>query len=244
MLLNMIKQTPWEFLKDYISPSFFKVIPISILSKEALSLALNVKSKNLLPIKKDLNTILNQLNIEIGEAKNNSKNSKSNKELAELILKLYFTQIIYSQNILLDIRHENFSWEKSNRKWIWTPHSLFIKWKSDFSQSIKDIYDGYYTGDDHLFTEGLKKLNLYPCKDLFKQHFGFGNQTQVEFKQENFYKIFHEIFLECKKHNIKLHSNFISLGLFLALLYESLEKLNVTLDVRKSYLDVKQLISS
>lgn len=237
----MIKHTPWESLKDYISPSFFKVVPITVLSKEAITLARNVKSNEIEDFKKNFIPFLDKLNVKIEKHSNKEKNEGDKNNLAQLILNLYFLQIINFNKILLDIRKETFFWDDQDQIWIWHPQSLFIEWDDDFGQSLKSIYEGYYLGDDAQFTSALSDLNLEPCKELFKEHFGFGNQTQVEFKQDNFFKTFHEIFVECKKNNISLHSNFISLGLFLALLYKSLEELDVKLNVRKTYLDMKKI---
>ena len=71
--------------------------------------------------------------------------------------------------------------------------------------------------------------------NVFRQHFGSGDQRSVTFSLAHFRSTFHETFLICKREGVRLSAEFVSLGLMLACLYEHLEKLNADFDVRAAY---------
>ena len=101
---------------------------------------------------------------------------------------------------------------------------------------MRRLYRGFYAGADEEFHAGLDALGLEPAADLFLRHFGEGDQTAVEFEMAQFTKSFHDVFVRCRDHGVRLHRNFVPLGVHLAALYEHLEPLRVPLDVRSAFL--------
>ena len=98
------------------------------------------------------------------------------------------------------------------------------------------MYRGFYEGNTSQFKRGLSSLNLSHAEEIFRGHFGAGDQKSVTFKLSEFKKSFHSIFVSCKSNKTKLHPDFFALGVYLVCLYENLEDLNVPLDVRKAFL--------
>ncbi len=58
----------------------------------------------------------------------------------------------------------------------------------------------------------------------------------MRFEAKHFHATFHEVFVRCRDAGATLHRNFLALGLHLACLYDALESLAVTFDVREAWL--------
>ena len=139
----------------------------------------------------------------------------------------------------LDLRSSAFSDAGSNVQW--NPSPLFVRWDPEFIQALREIYEGFYNDSPASYESGLRTLNLLPAQDIFTQHFGQGDQRQVEFQLSHFHDTFHQTFTRCLEHEVNLHGNFLALGLMLACLYEHLETLSVPCNVRGAYEKVSAL---
>ena len=222
-LLQPIKNTEYGYLLDFVSPEFFKVLSFKDLSKQMATL-----SKNLVSLKE----------FESQKAKLNDLFFKSKTQnLEELTLRLYFYQILYENTVLLDLRESAFL-TKKNKVQSWNPKPIWIKWPQSFSKNIRNIYIGYYTQNHQLFESALKELNLESAKDLFIKHFGGFDTKTHKFVMQDFIKSFHEIFEHCKKQKIQLDGHFLSLGIYLATLYENLAKQDKAQPVQKIFTKV------
>ena len=159
------------------------------------------------------------------------------------VLRLYFAQLLASGPILLDLRAETFS-PKSDclrpsgvgemARLQWSPKRLCFCLDEGFRSAVVAVYRGHYAGDAAEFRAGLADLSLSHAEDLFRQHFGM-DTSAVRFSLVEFHKSFQHIFASCVEAKAKLHPHFVVLGIYLALLYEHLEKLGGSFDVRAAW---------
>jgi hypothetical protein len=138
---------------------------------------------------------------------------------------------------MLDLRRGQFA--RIDGELIWEPRAYFVSFDPDFKTSMRGIYEGFYGEDDELFESSLDELGLAGVADLFRQHFGDGDQTAVEFDVEHFRDTFMQIFEHCKSEGIELHHDFVALGINLATLYEHLGSLGGAYDVRGAYFSAR-----
>ncbi len=247
ILLETVRKAGGADLLDFISPSFFDVVSVG----QSMALIGRLVNRALQPIPPQkiqtlqdfLDTQKLPLSIQASKSKNATPwNPSYDLTLAapldygSVILKLYFSQIFGLSECVLDLRHQAFSHD--NGHLVWTPQALFHQWDELFINAMREIYQGFYGGDMGLFRKGLAQLNLSTAEDLFLAHFGEGDQSQVSFTLSGFRKSFHDIFVHCKNHKIKLHADFLPLGILLGTLYENLSHLSHPLDVRKSFEDL------
>jgi hypothetical protein len=126
---------------------------------------------------------------------------------------------------------------------VWRPGWLYVRWDAAFLAALRDLYAGYYLGDAARFDAAIARLSLEPARDVFLSHFGGGDQREVRFERATFVHTFHDAFLACRDAppgpggapRPPLHGNFLALGLYLATLYEHLERLGLAFDVRAAY---------
>ncbi|MCO4753394.1 MAG: hypothetical protein KC478_02875 [Bacteriovoracaceae bacterium] len=172
--------------------------------------------------------------------------SDAQKErVGEIVLQLYFSQLNNPEGLNLDLRAKHFEW--INGPLLYSPSNVWFKLREDFRQGLLDLYRGFYHNDDELFDIGLKRIGLSKnltqqedaqLKELFKKHFGPGDQDKVVFELEHFKESFYELFKFFMDHEVSLEKDFMFLGIYLVGLYMNLEKLSVAINVRKSFLQV------
>lgn len=122
--------------------------------------------------------------------------------------------------------------------------------------ALLQLYRGFYTGDPRLIEECLPQLGLinprHPKQGeqksellaLLREQFGEGAEAPVQFKLSEFNHSFIKLFDHFIHYKVRLHSDFIFLGLYLITLYEHLEKLEIPLDVKGAYLEAIQTSQS
>lgn len=150
---------------------------------------------------------------------------------APRVVALYFHQILHGDTTLLDLRHTSFS---EQHPFVWRPSPWLARWEPAFSAALRQIYVGFYRDDVAEFRAGLRALNLQHSEDVFRQHFG-GGQGAVRFEVKHFVSTFHQVFLRCRDAHTRLHPDFLLLGLYLATLYDHLERLDVSVDVAAAF---------
>ncbi len=150
---------------------------------------------------------------------------------AARVVALYFHQVLHGGATLLDLRRQAFS---DQHPLTWRPASWIAEWDPSFIGALRQIYTGFYRGDDASFRAGLAALNLGHAEDVFTQHFG-GGQKEVRFEVKHFIATFHQVFLRCRDAKTSLHPDFLLLGLYLASLYDHLEQLGVPVDVAAAF---------
>lgn len=150
---------------------------------------------------------------------------------ASRVVALYFHQILHGGTTLLDLRHQAFS---AQHPLTWHPASWLAEWDLGFIEALRQIYVGFYHEDQSGFRAGLAALNLTHSEDVFRQHFG-GGQRAVRFEVKQFVATFHQVFLRCRDAHTSLHPDFLLLGLYLASLYDHVERLGVAVDVGAAF---------
>jgi hypothetical protein len=165
----------------------------------------------------------------------------------EKILQLYFLQIMKAQKLFLDFRPKHFSFASGILQW--NPNGLWAQFDLQFQNGIRLVYQGYYKNDDQLFSHGLIECNLIKLDwsddkkneviAVFKNHFSNGRGEKISFTMEGFKYSFSEIFKTLVKNKIKLDKNFLYLGIMLATLCISLNKIGGEYDVSKIFNDIK-----
>jgi hypothetical protein len=150
---------------------------------------------------------------------------------AARVVALYFHQILHGDTTLLDLRQASFS---DQHPFVWQPSAWIARWEPGFSAALRQIYAGFYRNDTAEFRAGLRALSLEHAEDVFRQHFG-GEHGAVRFEVKHFVSTFHQVFLRCRDAHTRLHPDFLLLGLYLATLYDHLERLGVSVDVAAAY---------
>jgi hypothetical protein len=153
--------------------------------------------------------------------------------IGEGILTVYFAQLFWDLPTALDLRAPAWAWSPENLQW--RPSSTTVVWDPGFIASMRGVYGGFYGGDPAAFEAALDGLDLRGAADLFRAHFGTGDQRAVVFDRRAFVQSFGAIFEHCKRSGVTIHEDFVLLGAYLAGLYDTLSDLGVALDVRAAY---------
>ncbi|MFZ9521076.1 MAG: hypothetical protein ACO3A4_11430 [Silvanigrellaceae bacterium] len=254
MLINLLKNSDWAFLLDFVSPSFFKVIPPMELIANATALAKRTRDPQLYTtavsdMRRCLTDVIAGMNLVEGSMSHRGAvpisavcdfsncDSELKRQLADHIVEIYFAQILSGKTVLLDVRLSRFALEDSNL--YWSPAPLLGVFSEKFQQAMADLYRGYYGGDPELMKNALKDIGLDWAYDVFIAHFGEGDQTEVRFSLAHFVRTFHDVFVRCKAQGKSLGGEFVQLGVLLGLMYESLESLGQPVNVRAAFLRVQ-----
>lgn len=148
-------------------------------------------------------------------------------------LAAFFRVVLEGGNVFLDLRPSRLAWTGAELRW--SPGRLWSSWDDEFSRQVAGLYRGLYRDDDALFDRSLRGLGLSRAQTVLRTHFGGDDQTAVAFKLETFHTTFHEVFVSCRDNDASLHRGFVTLGLLLACLYETLELLGGTFDIRAAF---------
>ena len=217
----------------------FKSVNITEVLKEAAPFLIGFTQPRLASKNKQLLTSLPSC-ISIGS----QVKSKISSSDGEAILRLYFSQFLNPNGLVLDIRDIHFS--KKESQVIWSPNNTWYKFQEDFRLALLKLYRGFYTNDDNLYSEGLEGLGLTSnlstlqteeLKKLFNSHFG-EDQSHLSFKLETFNNSFSDLFKFFIKNEVKIKTDFIFLGVYLITLYMNLEKAAGSYNVRKIFEEV------
>lgn len=175
-------------------------------------------------------------------------NPENTKLAAERILSLYFAQLFSPHGLFLDLGPSHLEMNQDNLNF--NPSGLWTKFDPVFSLGMREIYDGFYLGDDKLFHSGLIKSGLSSpswsetdkeeLADLFKSHFGSSVKSEMSFDLETFKKSFFKVADFLLKKKVKISTDFLYLGISLVTMYSSLEKTGASVDVGKIYLKTKE----
>jgi hypothetical protein len=150
---------------------------------------------------------------------------------AAQLVELYFHQLLHGDTTLLDVRQQAFG---GAAQLVWKPASWVAEWDPSFIAALRQIYTGFYRDDPSGFRSGLRALNLEPAEAVFRRHFGDG-QRAVRFEVKHFVSTFHQVFVICRDAKTSLHADFLPLGLYLASLYDHLERLGSAVDVAAAF---------
>jgi hypothetical protein len=237
MLWTLIKRTEWRPFFDLLSPSFFRVVPAASLLAELRRLASLYRSRG------DLERAIAHRRVSLERAglpvrlnAGGDPPSAPPTDAAargQRILELYFHQVFADGLVLLDLRRVRFS--EDDGALTWSPSGALADWSPEFRRSLRALYRGFYLGDDLLFREGLAELGLAQAEDAIRAQFGLAEQRAVRFSLRDFQQKFQDVFVRCQETGSRIDPGFLSLGLYLATLYEHLEALGEPLDVRAAF---------
>lgn len=233
MFRQLLKWGAWADVKELLSPRFFEVMStrkIVGLLRELYGLYGDDEAWE--EASSDLVRRLSRGGMDLRVVRQAEGAQGATEELGDLLLRVYFTQLLYGEMTLLDLRNQGFY--QFEGQWEWAPTPLMIRWEDAFQEGLRDMYVGFYRDDRERFQRGLEALNLGDVEEQFRRHFGEGHQREVAFSLQEFKEVFHEILTECKDQGIKLHYQFGALGIYLSCLYDHLEKLGGAYDVRQA----------
>jgi hypothetical protein len=238
MLWSIIKQTEWRPFLDLLSPSFFRVVPAGPLLKELRQLASLYRSSE------EFDRAIGRRRASLeraglpvritAESRAQDSGTPADAGLrGQRILELYFHQIFSDGPILLDLRRARVF--EQGGALVWSPSGALADWSPAFHGALRALYRGFYLGDDALFRDGLAALGLAKAEDAIRSQFGEGQQRAVRFSLKDFQQKFQNVFVRCQETGSQIDTGFLSLGLYLATLYEHLEALGQPFDVRAAF---------
>ena len=155
--------------------------------------------------------------------------------LGQLALELYFTQLFRSDSAILDLSPSRFGVDDAGDA-VWCPRPLYVQWEPDFLRGVRDLYAGFFLGDDQRFGFGIKQLGLGSAGGRLLQHLGGDNQRGVRFSVAKLQSALREISAARTKEDGTLHRNTIAFGLYVASLHELLESLDLAFDARSAFM--------
>lgn len=242
MLLRTLRGTEWSQLTDYVSPSFFEVLPARALWKQLRELGGNATdSAGFQLAQRTTEARMRELGcpVVIGRAAEGpttelpALDEAARRARGQRMLEIFFGQLAGAPAALLDLRAACV--ESAADDYHWNPRALWVKWDPAFLASLREIYAGFYGEDDARFRAALVALEIDAAEDVFRDHLGAGDQSAVRFEAKTFQSTFHEVFVRCRDAGVRLHPNFLALGIYLGCLYDHLEALDLAFDVRGAY---------
>lgn len=245
-LLRAVRGTEWGDFLDYVSPSFFDVVPARSLWTQGREIAANAASgRGFERLLHDLGAVLAERGVAVRPRDALPRQGSTPPERAadprargQQVLELYFAQLFGADSAALDLRGGRFAeaaGEGGEAGLVWAPRPFYVEWDGDFIGAVRDLYGGFYCDETERFRSGLERLGLGPAEDVFRAHFGEGDQRAVRFETRVFQSTFHEVFVRCRDAGVSLHRNFLPLGLYLGCLYDHLEPLGEAFDVRAAF---------
>ncbi|NBX17625.1 MAG: hypothetical protein EBR09_09690 [Proteobacteria bacterium] len=251
--MSLLKNSEWAFLLDFVSPAFFKVIPPVELFSNATALAKRTRDHKFYEVMiSDVGghfaQVLPEVKVIAGTMTHCGSfpsphvtdlvnaGEAARKHVASRIVEIYFAQILAGRAVFLDVRLNRFAVQDSVV--YWSPAPLTGVFSDEFLAAMGELYKGYYGGEPERMKSALSTIGLDWAYDVFIAHFGEGDQSDVRFAMSHFVHTFHDIFMLCKKNRKNLRGEFVQLGVILGLMYESLERLGVSVDVRSAFMRV------
>jgi hypothetical protein len=238
MIQYLLKSADFSGLFRFVSPSFFKVVSPKVIFQIATQIKRNQSDhESWEQIVSAYSGSLNRAALGVGLQKGVSpvvsSGSLSSRDLGHRTLELFFHQVLTQETWVLDFRTEAFEVRADGV--LWKPKNYYFKPSTPFVNGVRGLYRGFYSGDDSLFDQSLRDLQMEAARESLKAHFGQGDQSSVEFKLKVFQETFTQVFEDCAKTGTQVQGDFFVLGLMLLGLYERLESLGLSLDVRSAF---------
>jgi hypothetical protein len=239
MLEEWLKGSEWSALLDLVSPKFFDVLPARELQREVRALAGNyVNRSRQADVRARLNALLERRGLPLRlRSEGTVAQRGANLDHGQVVLRLYFLQLFESHDTLLDLRYLRFS--DTGHGLQWDPKPLYIRWDPAFLDPLRRLYTAFYDDRQEAFRIALGELDLSPAEASLRKSFGGSQQHAVVFRVAEFRQAFHEAFRQCQRGGCVLHRNFVSLGVYLACLYQHLQTVGGAHDVRAAFAAVR-----
>jgi hypothetical protein len=237
MIARLLKATDFHMFLTFVSPTFFKVVPAGALARKAKELANGYRDPQAFGSVCDLRRAtlsgaLPRIGLALPGTETGGEPAEAAPGFPDDIVELFFHQLFTDEWVLADLRGEVFT--ADGDRTMWRPSPVFATWSPDFLAPLRSLYRGFYGGDDAEFRAALADLNLAASEQVFRRHFG-SDQDHVRFVMSDFVSTFHQVFVNCKAVGVSLHSDFIVLGIYLASLYQNLERFDQGVDVRAAF---------
>lgn len=243
MVRMALRGSSWSHLIDYASPALFDVIPARALLAQSRELFSNrANGQHFSELRERVGTLLRERDIGValidGPKPSNETSltecSESDRhEAGERILDIFFTQVFGCDEALLDLREQKFT--RGPRGTLsWRPGALYVRWQPEFLEGVRDLYVGFYLDDDARFDAALQQLGMEGSGDALRNLLGRDDPCNARFDSKGFHENFHELFVQYRNGGTALHRNFLPLGVSLMCLYDTLDTLGVSLNVRAS----------
>ena len=236
-----LRGTSWSHLLDYASPALFDVIPARALLAQSRELFANrADTKRFSEVRERIGAVLRERDIDVQLMDGSRPGDGADlaalpealrREIGQRILEVYFAQVFGSHDALLDLRAEKFA-NTEEAGLSWRPGALYIRWQPDFLEGVRGLYLGFYLRDDERFDAALEQLTMTGSGNALRKVLGSGDPRNSRFDIETFHESFHALFVGYRDRGVALHRNFLPLGVCLMCLYDTLDSLNVPLDVR------------
>ncbi|MEM9189066.1 MAG: hypothetical protein AAGF12_07810 [Myxococcota bacterium] len=247
ILGKILRETDLKPFLGFVSPAFFDVMPSRSIASVARQLLRNYRdrerfSEALAQRRKTLSTV--PLAVELDDSAGPDDSAGSARppsrwaqpehpgRFSEGVVELYFHQVYHPGPVLADLRASALVPIANGSGW--RPAPVYAEWEPDFLEALRELYRGFYAGDDPAFRAALRALNLSAAESQFRHHFGAG-QEAVRFRMSDFIATFQEVFLVCKDARATLPPGFIFLGVYLAAMYENLDRIEEGVDVRSRF---------
>jgi hypothetical protein len=241
MVRLAVKGTSWSHLLDYLSPALFDVMPARDLIKQGRELMANRSdAERFEETRRQVVDELASHGIEVhlaGEQESTERieladlDSDRAREVGQRILSVYFGQIFLGERAILDLRSRSFMLSKPSALH-WHPSALYIEWEPRFLEAIRDLYVGFYLEDEGRFQRALATLDMEDSADALGNLLGRDDPRNAHFESAAFHAHFHEMFVSYRDNGTTLHRNFLALGVYLLCLYDALESLGGSFDIR------------
>ncbi len=234
MLRQLLSESEWQDVREFVSPKIFRVVPISVATRQFRRIVSNYFNRH--GFDKAIaqrQSWLDEKNLPLKLSRKRSVALGDGALGGNRVLELYFHQLFYGRTTLLDLRHDRFG--GLNGKIEWVPQAFWIEWERDFLQAARDLYLGFFLEQDERFDNAMRTMGLSCAEDVFLDHFGGGEQQEVSFRLQNFVQTFRGTLRECKRAGEKAHPNLIPFGMYIVTLYDHLEALGGTYDVREAF---------
>ncbi len=157
--------------------------------------------------------------------------------LGQLALELYFAQIFRSDMAVLDLWPSRFGVDAAGDA-VWCPRPIYLRWDAGFQNGLRDVYAGLFLENELRFERGLGALKLGTAGDALKRHFGQGDQRCVRFESATLQAMLQDMADQRSGHRGPLHRNFVAFGVYLLGLYQLLESLDRSFDVRNAFIRI------
>lgn len=262
MLASVLRNTELSHMADLVSPALWRVVPLRRLWAVTRQLVSNYRDRESFgQAAAALEPRLSRLGAALGEVSelatpvsaleqaDADQGPLADPQLRRLIgqrvLELYFAQLMRPAEqaggvTLLDLRPARLGVaaeelvDQGAQTLRWAPNRFYLRFSDAFGRAVQGLYLGFYRDDERRFAAALETLELGAAEQLFRRHFGDGRAPQ-RFALSQLLDTLHEVFMLCDREGVRLSGEFVALGFYLTSLYQTLELLDVPLDVRAAF---------
>lgn len=237
-------RSEWSALLDMV-PAGFDLMSTTSIARQGLEMVSNAtNTKRYLSLLTAAQHTLREARIPVlvGEHQGQSRllapadlKRTQRRWLGQVTLELYFTQLFRSPTALLDLWPSRLGINSAGDA-VWNPRPYYLRWDPSFINPLRDVYAGFFLGNEQRFEEGLDQLGLGSAGGLLLRHLGDGNQRGVRFSSAMLQSTLRELSALRLGQRGRLHRNFAGFGLYVGSLHESLESLGSMLDVRSAFM--------